>query len=61
MLYRCKEKIHSENKVNYSLNQVLQYDLYYKSRAVGVTSEVGLTTDRRPSELYLCFCSISLA
>ena len=30
-------------------------DKYYKSRAVGVTSEVGLTTDRRPSELSLCF------
>ena len=37
-LYRGKEKIHSET-------QVVQY---YKSRAVGVTSKVGLTTDQRP-------------
>ena len=27
---------------------MLQSDLYYKSRAVGVTSQVGLTPDRRP-------------
>ena len=28
---------------------MVQSDSYYKSRAVGVTSEIGLTTDRRPS------------
>ena len=32
-----------------------QSDKYPKSRAAGVTSEVFLTTDRRPSELSLCF------
>ena len=35
---------------------MVQSDSYHKSLAVGVTSEVGLTTDRRPSELSLCFC-----
>ena len=43
-----KEKDTQWNRVNYLLTQVVQYDKYYKSRAVGVTSEVGLTTDRRP-------------
>ena len=26
---------------------MVQFDLYYESRAIGVTSEVGLTTDQR--------------
>ena len=43
------------NKVHYLLTRGLQSDEYYKSRTVGVMSEVGLTTDRRPSELCLCF------
>ena len=54
LLYRGKEKIHSKRKrytvkiLNCILTQVLQSDKYYKSLAVGVTSEVGLTPDRRP-------------
>ena len=35
-----------KQRVNYLLTEVVQSDKYYKSRAVGVTSEVGLTTDR---------------
>ena len=34
---------------------MVQSDKHYKSRAVGVTSEVGLTTDRDLSELSLSF------
>ena len=34
-------------KFNCLLTEVVQSDKYYKSRAVGVISEVGLTTDRR--------------
>ena len=37
---------------------MIQSDKYYKSRAVIVTSEVGLTTDRRPLELTV-FASLS--
>ena len=33
-----------EYRVNYLLTEVVQSNKYYKSRAVGVTSEVGLTT-----------------
>ena len=50
LLYQGKEKIHSEI-VNYSLTEVVQSDKYYKSHAIGVTSEVGLATDRDLSEL----------
>ena len=50
MLYCGKEKIHSE-RVNYALTLMVHFDQYYESCTVGVTSEVGLTTDRRPSEL----------
>ena len=36
--------------------------LYYKSHAVGVTSEVGLTTDRRPFRaVFLLFFLLFLA
>ena len=34
------------NRVNYLWTEVVQSNKYYMSRAVGVTSEVGLTTDR---------------
>ena len=34
------------NRVNYLLTEVVQSDKYHKSRAVGVTSEDGLTTDQ---------------
>ena len=34
------------NRVNYLLTEVIQSNKYYKSRAVGDTSEVDLTTDR---------------
>ena len=50
LLYRGKEEIHSENRVNYLSNEVVQSNRYYKSCAVGVTSEVGLTTDRDLAE-----------
>ena len=36
------------------LTEVVQSDKYYKSRAVGVTSEAGLTTDR---DLSVATCS----
>ena len=36
------------NKINHLLTQVVQSDKYDRSRAVGVTSEAGLTTDRCP-------------
>ena len=49
-LYRVKEEIHCEIEVNYLLTKVVQFNKYYKSRAVGVTSEVGLTTDRDLAE-----------
>ena len=42
--------IHSEI-VNYLSIDVVQSNTYYKSRAIGVTSEVGLTTDRDLSVL----------
>ena len=32
---------------------MVQSNIYYKSRAVGVTSEVGLTTDGDLAELYV--------
>ena len=41
------------NRVNYLLTPVVQSNKYYKSRAIGVTSEVGLTTDRDLAE-YPC-------
>ena len=41
------------NRVNYLLTEVVQSDKYYKSRAVGVTSEVGLTTVRDLSVPYV--------
>ena len=34
-----------KKRVNYLLTEVIQSNKYYKSRTVGVTSEVGLTTD----------------
>ena len=34
------------NRVNYSLTEVEESNKYYRSRVVGVTSEVGFTTDR---------------
>ena len=43
MLYRCKEEIHNEIRVNYLLSEAVQSNKYYKS---GVTSEVGLPTNR---------------
>ena len=45
LLYRGKEEIHSET-VNCLSTEVIQSNKYYKSRAVGVTSEVGLTSDQ---------------
>ena len=50
LLYRGKEEIHSET-VNYLLTEVVQSNKYYKSRAVSVTSEVGLTTHRDLAEV----------
>ena len=50
LLYHCKEEIHSE-RVNYLLTAVVQSNKYHKSHTVGVTSEVGLTTDRDLSVL----------
>ena len=35
-----------------SLTQVVQSNKYYKSRAVGMTSEVDLTTDQDVAELW---------
>ena len=43
LLYHGKEEIKSEI-VNYLSTEVIQSNKYYKSSAVGVTSEVGLTT-----------------
>ena len=40
-----------QNRVNYLLTQMVQSNKYIKSRAVGVTFEVGLTTDRDLAEL----------
>ena len=39
-----------KKRVNYLLTQVVQSNKYYKSCTVGVTSEVGLTTDRNLAE-----------
>ena len=51
LLCRGKEEIHSEiNRVNYLLTGVVQFNKYHRSRAVSVTSEVGLTTDRDLAE-----------
>ena len=47
-MYRGKEKKHSEIKSIFFLTQELLSDKYYKSRAVGVTSEGGLDIDRHP-------------
>ena len=44
MLYHGKEEIHGEI-INYLLTEVVQSNKYYKSRAVGVISEVGLITN----------------
>ena len=50
-MYRSKEEIHSEMEFNYLLTEVVQTNKYHKFHAVGVMSEVGLTTDRDLSEL----------
>ena len=39
-----------KKRVNYLFTEVIQSNKYYKSRVVGVTSEVGLTTDRDLAE-----------
>ena len=52
-MYHGKEEIHSENRVNYLLTEVVQSNKYYKSHAVGVTFEIGLNTDR---DLYVPTC-----
>ena len=39
-----------KERVNYLLTEVVQSNKYYKSRAVGITSEVGLTTDQNLAE-----------
>ena len=39
------------NRANYLLTEVVLSDKYYKSRAVSITSKVGLTTDRDLSVL----------
>ena len=52
VLYHGKEEIHSEI-VNYLWIEVVQSNKYYKSCAVSVTSEVGLTTNR---DLSLLTC-----
>ena len=49
LLYCGKEEIHSEVKSNYLSTEVVQSNKY-KSRAVGVTSKVGLTTDQDLAE-----------
>ena len=54
MLYPSKEEIHSEI-VNYLLTEVVQSNEYYKSRAVGVTSKVSLTTDQDQETGHLLF------
>ena len=45
-------------RINYLLTQVVQSNKYYKSRVVGVTSEVGLTTDRDLAE-PLCLRNVT--
>ena len=49
MLYRGKVEIQCEIKSWLFLTEVVQSNIY-KSRAVGVTTEVGLTTDRDLAE-----------
>ena len=51
LLYRCTEEIHSETELTILWTEVVQSNKYYKSRAVGVTYEIGLTPDRVLSEL----------
>ena len=46
LLYHGKEEIHSEIVLIIFLTEVVQSHKYYKSCTVGVTSTVGLTTDR---------------
>ena len=47
VLYRGKEQIHSEIElIIFYVTEVVPSDKYYKSHAVGVSSKVGLTTDR---------------
>ena len=53
LLYRAKEEIHGEI-VNYLLTEVVQSNKF-ESCAVGVTSEVGLTTDRNQEIQCLLF------
>ena len=52
VLYCCKEEIHCEIK-SYLLTVVVQFNKYYKPRAIGVTSEVGLNTERDLSVLFI--------
>ncbi len=44
VLYRGNEEILSDIRINYSFTELVQFSKYCKSRVVGVTSEVGLTT-----------------
>ena len=48
MLYRGWENIQSEIEFIFLFTQVIQFDQNYKSRVVGVSSEIGFTMDRRP-------------
>ena len=52
-LYHCKEVIYS--KIELTINWSGTVQKYYKSRAVGITFEVGLTTDRNQETKRLLF------
>ena len=55
-------KRYIQNRVNYLLTEVVQSDKYYKSHAVGVTSEVGLLlTDLSDLSVFASPCLRDMA